>query len=314
MGLLFNKLGGLPLALVQAGAYIGATSLTAEEYIAHYDETWDRLMACQDRYPLQEYAERSVLTTWKMSYEHVRAANLEAAALLDQWAFLDPGNVSYELIETYNDKGEIEEVHQSPTRDKLSFRDAVGVLAQYSLVNNTEETGRFSVHAVVHDWSLFNIADDQTRDRLCARAIRMVAGSVPSSIDASGLQTAQRLLSHARMTARRHIKMKGVTGLQWELHKVAHFMQDWESSQEVENLYLRALRGFEEALGAKHTSTLDTVNNLGALYWKQGKLKEAEEMYLRALKGKEEAWGAKHTSTLDTVNNLGALYWKQGKL
>ena len=80
------------------------------------------------------------------------------------------------------------------------------------------------------------------------------------------------------------------------------------------SLYLRALRGYEEALGAKHTSTLNTVNNLGILYADQGKLKEVEEMYLRALRGKEEAWGAKHTSTLDTVNNLGNLYKNQGKL
>ena len=39
----------------------------------------------------------------------------------------------------------------------------------------------------------------------------------------------------------------------------------------------------------KHTSTLDTVNNLGILYWKQGRMKEAEEMYVRALRGYEEA-------------------------
>jgi tetratricopeptide (TPR) repeat protein len=72
-------------------------------------------------------------------------------------------------------------------------------------------------------------------------------------------------------------------------------------------MYLRALKGYEEAWGPKHTSTLDTVNNLGILYSDQGKMKEAEEMYLRALKGYEEAWGPKHTSTLVTVNNLTGL-------
>lgn len=49
-------------------------------------------------------------------------------------------------------------------------------------------------------------------------------------------------------------------------------------------MYLRALRGSEETLGAKHTSTLDTVNDLGSLYAGQGKVQEAEEMYLRALR------------------------------
>jgi tetratricopeptide (TPR) repeat protein len=81
--------------------------------------------------------------------------------------------------------------------------------------------------------------------------------------------------------------------------------------KEAEEMYLRALRGKEDAWGVKHTSTLDTVNNLAVLYSDQGRMKEAEEMYLRALRGKEEAWGAKHTSTLDTVFNLGNLYYEQ---
>ena len=318
VSLLLDKLGGLPLALVQAGAYIRARNLTAEKYIAHYEKTWDKLMAYQDRYPLQEYAERSVLTTWKMSYEQVRTVEPRAAMLLDQWAFLHPGEMSYELIEAYNDDpehvvGEQEE-DEALVADELSFLDAVGVLAEYSLVNSMEDTGRFSIHAVVHEWSLYNIADDETRERLCVRAIRMVAASVPLSTVSIGLQGAQRLLSHARLAARRHIEMENVADLHSELHQVAYFMKDWESSQEVEILYLRALRGYEEAWGAEHTSTLDTINNLGNLYADQGKMKEAEEMYLRALRGKEEAWGAEHTSTLDTVYGLGNLYRDQGEV
>jgi Tfp pilus assembly protein PilF len=45
----------------------------------------------------------------------------------------------------------------------------------------------------------------------------------------------------------------------------------------------RALRGYETALGAEHTSTLLVVNNLGSLYHDQGKLALAEQMYERAL-------------------------------
>jgi tetratricopeptide (TPR) repeat protein len=70
----------------------------------------------------------------------------------------------------------------------------------------------------------------------------------------------------------------------------------------------RAVAGEEKALGPEHTSTLDTVNNLGLLYRAQGRLVEAEAMYERALAGKEKALGTEHTSTLDIVNNLGLLY------
>ena len=43
----------------------------------------------------------------------------------------------------------------------------------------------------------------------------------------------------------------------------------------------------------EHTSTLDTVNNLGILYADQGKLALAEQMYERALRGNETALGVR---------------------
>ena len=48
-------------------------------------------------------------------------------------------------------------------------------------------------------------------------------------------------------------------------------------------MYVRALKGYEEAWGPKHTSTLDTVYNLGNLYYGEGRLIQARKMYLRAL-------------------------------
>jgi hypothetical protein len=123
-----------------------------EKYITYYDKTWDKLMTYQDRYPLQEYAEKSVLTTWNMSYEQVYAVKPKATRLLDQWAFLHPGDISYELVEGYTQSFEGSEEtleRKSIATDELSFQDSV---AQYSLVDNTEGTDGFSIHAVVHDW------------------------------------------------------------------------------------------------------------------------------------------------------------------
>ena len=48
---------------------------------------------------------------------------------------------------------------------------------------------------------------------------------------------------------------------------------------------VRALVGFEKGLVPEHTSTLETVRNLGNLYRHQGKLREAEDMYVRAFGG-----------------------------
>jgi len=53
-------------------------------------------------------------------------------------------------------------------------------------------------------------------------------------------------------------------------------------------MLVRALRGYEEAWGAKHTSTLDTVYGLGNLYRDQGEVAKAKFMYERAAKGYED--------------------------
>ena len=41
-------------------------------------------------------------------------------------------------------------------------------------------------------------------------------------------------------------------------------------------MYKRALKGKKASWGQEHTSTLDTVNNLGNLYKNQGRFREAE--------------------------------------
>jgi hypothetical protein len=72
----------------------------------------------------------------------------------------------------------------------------------------------------------------------------------------------------------------------------------------AEEMYVRALRGYEKAWGPEHTSTLDTVNHLGNLYTDQGKIVEAEEMYVRALRGYEKAFGTDHPRTQIIARNL----------
>ncbi|KAK5738256.1 hypothetical protein LTR17_006133 [Elasticomyces elasticus] len=323
---LIQRLGGLPLALVQAGAYLQQTGMTVDEYLECYASTWEDLMANQNRFPLHEYGERGVLTTWRMSYEQVCAVKPEAARLLDQWAFLHPEDIWYDMVEacfTASAQASMPYDGTSTAPDKLSFWDSLHILAQYSLVSATGSSNSFAIHPVVHDWSLHNITDQTMKEQLSATAIRAIAKCIPQSGSADEHLTARRLLPHSRMAGGRYVAETQGEDLTHELYFFAYFMQDWESSQVVEGLYLQALRGYEEdeedeedeeTWELKHTSTLNTVNNLGDLYRNQGKMKDAEDMFLRALTGYEETWGPKHTSTLNTVNSLANLYYGQGKM
>jgi len=69
----------------------------------------------------------------------------------------------------------------------------------------------------------------------------------------------------------------------------------------------RALQGYEKALGRDHTSTLNTVNNLGLLYRHQGRLNEAEAMFQRALSGFQAGLGPSHPKSDLVSRNIHSL-------
>ncbi|KAK4248763.1 hypothetical protein C7999DRAFT_30744 [Corynascus novoguineensis] len=71
---LLSLLDGLPLALAQAASYLRETKLDATAYVRLYKQQWDELVRSdgEARSPLEEYEQRSVGTTWMVSFEAIR--------------------------------------------------------------------------------------------------------------------------------------------------------------------------------------------------------------------------------------------------
>ena len=176
------------------------------------------------------------------------------------------------------------------------------------------ESRGYSIHSCVQSWTTHVL--NQEWDAGTARlALECVGSHVPDSNARNPWVTQRRLIRHAARCWSFVVNcMVGEDDIAWVLQSFGILYYSQGKLIEAEEMYQRALRGYEKAWGPDHTSTLDTVNNLGLLYASQGKLIEAEKMYQRALPGKEKAWGPDHTSTLDTVNNLGNLYASEGKL
>jgi tetratricopeptide (TPR) repeat protein len=297
------------------------TNASALEYAQHYKQTWGRLMKKQERLPLEEYGNRSVLTTWTLSYQQVQRQSEAAASLLKLWGCLDSGELWYELIAAGDALAEETDVPAwlcEMAEDKLEFGEAAGLLCRYSLADATAESSSFSMHAVLHRWC-GQLAEDQEQQELYCVAAGLVAEVVLMKEDAEYWRKRKRLVAHGISVSQwindRHVGADRDTMLflqPGQYYSLGYLLADEDRLGAVK-LYERALKGYEKAWGAEHTSTLDTVNNLGNLYADLGQHKQAEEMYKRALKGYEKAWGAEHTSTLATVNNLGSLYADLGQ-
>jgi hypothetical protein len=90
------ELGGLPLALDQAGAYIEETGCGLSGYLDLYRTRRKDLL--QRRSKLRSEHPEPVATTWSLSFQKVEQANPAAAELLRLCAFLDPEAIPEDII------------------------------------------------------------------------------------------------------------------------------------------------------------------------------------------------------------------------
>jgi tetratricopeptide (TPR) repeat protein len=285
--------------------------------------------------PLQDYPERSVWTTWAISYQAIRERHEHTANLLLLWSFLDNKDLWHGLFAAACSRSGVAAKMLSgwvgdTASSEVKFSRAMQLLCNYSLVEQIQETTSYATHPVVHQWA-HHSQGKRFATELSRLTIVAVGWAVPASSTRDYAALQRRLLLHAQACSRQVVERNAVWDREAEnggdgdvdedqerktvldaVHLLGLLYADQGRLGEAEKMYERALRGKEEALGVGHSSTLDTVNNLGLLYAAQGKLDEAEQMYERALRGFEEALGVGHSSTLDTVNNLGLLYADQG--
>ncbi|KIM98279.1 hypothetical protein OIDMADRAFT_167110 [Oidiodendron maius Zn] len=312
---LVKELDGLPLALSTAGIYLEHMSIAFSDYLRLYKASWLKLQTTSPQ--LESYEDRSLYTTWQITVDRIKQRNPASASLLKLWAYFDRQDIWFELLQHANSTHDrwIQEL----TKDELNFNEAVALLCSFGMVEPVRDlqqqfgSGGYSVHSCIHSWTVF-VLNKEWDKGLARLALRCVASKVPMRDETDSWMLQRRLLQHAVRQEQAIPEDKvDIEGMEWALHSLGRLFFDQGQLAEAEAMYIRALQGYEEALGLKHASTLWTVNSLGALYADQGKPAEAEAMYIRALQGNEEALGPKHTSTLQTVNNLGTLYADQGK-
>jgi tetratricopeptide (TPR) repeat protein len=309
------RLDGHPLALATAGAFLKQSAVSFAEYLQQYDAKWQVVDSIDE---LPDYPTRTLYTTWNLSFIQIERENMRAACLLKLFAYLDNQDIWYDLL-----SGACKESNLSPwfldvVSDRFTFEDAIGVLKKFCLVEAHYQTGSYSLHVCVHDWTLNGLSRGVDLD-LYQLALRCIACHIIADWENLSSQEYSRFAPHAsRLAHGRFLKCPDLQHLfQKESYKIAFIAEllyrqgQFIATESIQELLLASQ---EKALGAEHTSTLYTVNNLGILYKDQGKLVDAEKMYKRALRGNEAALGTEHTLTLYTVNNLGILYKDQGKL
>ena len=145
------ELGGLPLALDQAGAYIRYLDKPIKEYLKQYQKQRSLLL---EKMKARNFVENTtdermaVHTTWLMNFEHIAHLSKEqdlgqAPKLVMQiCAFFGPDDIPYELIN--------QEIYKDDHSTMCDQAEIVSLLTKFSLFQRYS-TNSFSVHRLVQE-------------------------------------------------------------------------------------------------------------------------------------------------------------------
>lgn len=156
---LAEVLGGLPLALVQAGSYVQAVGGDWPLYRAELRERAPELFG--EGRPV-DY-ERTVSTTWSTSFERIDQYHPVASHLLQILAFVAPDDIPLALASAATDQA---------VGDTTDVNAAIAALRQFSLVERSGST--LAVHRVVQ-----RVTRDRAR-RQSPGIVGQAAGAIES--------------------------------------------------------------------------------------------------------------------------------------
>ena len=175
---LVRELGGLPLALDQAGAYIRNVKQSIKEYVKKYKKQKVRLLK---KTKAQNFVENTsserlaVHTTWMLNFVHISRISEEmelgeAPTLFMQVsAFYGPDDIPYELI----NEGLLEEGSSVEDNGMWDEAEIVSLLAKFSLFQRYG-TDSFSVHRLVQEVIRSELEKEQTQFNVLSRAVRVL--------------------------------------------------------------------------------------------------------------------------------------------
>lgn len=302
-----REMDGLPLALVQAAAFIDETGCSLAEYVNLYATHRQELLARGSNL-LLDYDE-TVATTWSLSFQQIEQQSPAAAVVLRVCAFLVADAIPKELLA--RGIAELSAIPGAEGLDALELEEALALLRRYSLLRRNSDNNMLNMHRLVQA-VLKESLDEHTRRQWAERTVRVVSAAFPET-DYGNAATQQVYIPHAQECAtlieQYHLYFSEAAQLIFKAG-VSQYLRGFYSQST--SYHQQALLIREELFGSNHPDVADSLNELALLARNQGNYKKAEEFHKQALAIREKALGELHPLTAKSLNNLSVLYRRQG--
>jgi tetratricopeptide (TPR) repeat protein len=298
---LLEQLTFLPLAIVQAAAYINGKGIALSVYLSllaeQEQDVIDLLSEDFEDEGRYQDVKNPVATTWLISFEHIRRLNPLAVEYLSFMSCLVPKDIPQLLL--------------PPGPSKKKETDAIGTLNAYSFVSKRAADNALDVHRLVHLVTRNWLRMQKQQCVWVNRALTRLVEVVPlGDHEQKGAWTAY--LPHAVHV----VKLCEIYAKDAEVSlqdRIGRCEQRLGRYKAAERAHLQLLRKRKDILGHEHVDTITSRNRLGLAILSQGKFVEAEHMYQAILASAEEVLGREHPETLISMHNLAVALSSQGK-
>ena len=194
------ELGHFALAVSLAAAYVASTRrLRAHpaNYLVEYAERKKALLARRPKKHIDQYGE-SVLTTWETTYAAISRQCPEACNLLALIAFFSSSDIVPELFSSDYHKASstlasVVFVQESTSSLQESIDDGMRTLELYSLLQWNSQNAAFSMHKLVHAWSMERLEPSE-QVKFCLAAWRYLRHLCSATSEVPAMS--ERLASH----------------------------------------------------------------------------------------------------------------------
>jgi tetratricopeptide (TPR) repeat protein len=304
---LLESLTYLPLAIVQAAAFVNSNDISISTYIMLFrkigteTELFSEHFEDPSRY---REMESTIAKTWLISFDQIRRQDPLAAEYLSFMACIDRINIPQSLLP----------LRGSP----LQQAKAIGTLKGYAFITERQQAlpepeseKFFDMHRLVHMASLWWLDGHNAQTAWTAKAAARLEELIPYG--GHERQEAWTMyLSHAIHVARSDGTLDE-TARASLLYRIGRCQASLGQYLAAETTHRQVLSLRKKALGEEHDQTLTSMGEVGAALDGQGKYEEAESMNRQTLARQEKVLGIEHRNTLTSMNNLALVLNSQGK-
>ena len=301
---LADELGGLPLALEQAAAYIQATGGTLSRYLALFRQRRAELLA---RGEPTGYT-KTVASTWTLALDRLQQTEPGAVALLRLLAFCASEAVPLRLLLQLQPRlarrlgRQVRRSLALLLRDPLAADSAIAALRRYSLVTPATD-GSVSVHRLVQA-----VTSDLMPAKLAVEWRQAAATLIEQAIPANTAlpetwPVCALLLPHAEAA---------LADDSDGMARIAQYLRSSGSYGAARDLQRRILEAQERVLGPKHPITLNASRELARFIGSAGDPVAARDLLAELLPVEERVLGPKDMGVLITRHELARFTGEAG--